>query len=105
MDISRHDEPNTRHGRKPPALALFTIKIFCQINLRKTTLQIAPALALYKKAIWHKVSKIARLCQINVKKGSDRKINHMKNKTIFCFRHFKGSECRQSATHRNHLTQ
>ncbi|EGI95730.1 hypothetical protein SB521682_1890 [Shigella boydii 5216-82] len=31
------------------------------------------------------MSKIARLCQINVKKGSDRKINHMKNKTIFCF--------------------
>ncbi|HHY0899754.1 TPA: hypothetical protein ACV4I4_005539, partial [Salmonella enterica] len=71
----------------------------------KTIRQTAPALALYKKAVLHRVSKIARLCQINVKKGSKRKTKHLKNKTIFCFRHFTGSKRRQSTAHQNNIRQ
>ncbi|EEH6249529.1 hypothetical protein LRC90_000075 [Salmonella enterica] len=80
-------------------------KNFLPKKLRKTILQTAPALALYKKAVWHRVSKIANVCQINVKKGSNRKNNQLKNKTIFCFRHFTGSKRRQSTAQQNHITQ
>ncbi|HHY0899170.1 TPA: hypothetical protein ACV4I4_005595, partial [Salmonella enterica] len=67
--------------------------------------QTAPVLALYKKAVWHRVPKIASVCQINVKKGSNRKIKILKTKDIFCFRHFAGSKRRQSTAHQNNIRQ